>query len=95
MATAKKKAKKKKATQDAYTLTLSMGSDTFSSTGATVLDALMNLPRPAKIMMWGVVTLEHGGKKKILRLPPIRLKRLFYAPSMQAIQAKQLLIGLK
>lgn len=80
-----------------YKLTLQLGEDKFfKSQGDTLLAALMKLPKPEKIMNKGVLTVEHDGKRSQQLFFPQRLKRLFYSPTFQAIQAKMLTqVGLK
>jgi hypothetical protein len=87
--------KTSKAKTPAFSITLTLGDKTYTSKGATALDALVALKQPEKIMGKGVVTLRQGDKMKTLLFYPQRLKRLFYNPSFQAIQAKQLAILLK
>jgi hypothetical protein len=91
--------KKARAVEDApqvYKLTLVLGDKTYESTGSTVFEALRDLEKPEKIMHKGILTLEHDGKRTQQLLFPARLKRLFYSPTFQQIQAKQLeSVGLK
>ena len=88
---AKKPTPKKKP----YCLTLQIGDTTYKAEGDSVLAALMALKKPDKIMNKGLVTLTYEGYVGRQQYFPARLKRLFYNPSFQAIQAKQLLVTLK
>lgn len=81
---------KKLAKQPSYKLTLQLGDKTYTSDGTSVYEALQALPQPEKIMLKGVLTLEHGTKKSQQLMWPTRLKRLFYSPTFQRVQAKML-----
>lgn len=83
---AKKTSKKK----PSYKFTLELGDKIYTSEGDTILAALIALKRPDKIMNKAVLTLEHEGKKTQQLFFPSRLKRLFYAPTFQDVQAKML-----
>ncbi len=86
---------KKPSKKPAYKLTLQLGKDTYTSQGISVLDALSKLERPSKIMIKGILTLESTEGRFQQLFYPTRLKRLFYGPSMQSVQAKQLLKVMK
>lgn len=77
------------------TITLQLGDQTYTSSGATVVDALTALPKPDKIMTKGVLTVSQGKASRKQLFMPVRLKRLFYNKYFQAIQAKNLALGLK
>lgn len=74
----------------AYKFTLQLGDKTYTSEGDTILSALIALKKPDKIMNKAVLTLEHDGKRTQQLFFPNRLKRLFYAPTFQEVQAKML-----
>lgn len=79
-----------------YKLTLELGDKTYESTGTSIFEALKGLKKPEKIMHKAVLTLEHDGQKAQQLFFPQRLKRLFFSPVFQEIQAKQLeKVGLK
>lgn len=72
---------------DEYTLELNIGSESFTSSAPTVLEALQALPRPEKIITKGTVTIRHGDNVKELFFMPLQMKRLFY-PLAQVTIAK-------
>lgn len=77
-------------------MTLTIGTASYKSEGATILEALLKLKKPEKIMNKGILTVEQDGKVRQQLFFPQRLKRLFYNPTFQVIQAKMLeKIGLK
>lgn len=77
-------------------MTLMVGNQKYSSEGETILQALINLKKPDKIMNKAILTVEQDGKTLQQLFFPQRLKRLFYNPTFQVIQAKMLeKIGLK
>jgi hypothetical protein len=78
-----------------FSISLKLGDKTYTSHGNTALDALISLPRPEKITGKGFLTITDGEKKKDMLFMPVRLKRLFYSPTFQAIQVKNLIIGMK
>ena len=86
---------KKKPKPKCYSITLEIGGNTYQSEGETMHQALMSLSKPEKIMNKAILTVEHGDYKGQQMFMPTRLRRLFYSPTMQAIQAKQLLATLK
>lgn len=86
-------AKSKK--KDAFSISLKLGDKTFEGTGATALAALQAIQKPAKMMGKAIVTVRNGPLSKEMMFFPTRLKRLFYNPSYQVIQAKFLAAGLK
>ena len=92
-APAKKKAPKV-IKNDVFTLTLTIAGLCFVGRGTTVLEALLALPKPVKIMLKGVLTLTQGDKKKVLFLQPARIKRLFM-PLARFQVSKELLVGFK
>jgi hypothetical protein len=87
--------KKTKSPKDEFIVSLKLGDKTFEGTGKTALAALSAMPKPDKIVSKGILTISQGDAKRELLLWPIRLKRLFYSPTYQAIQAKYLTMGLK
>ena len=87
---AKPKGRPKKVKVDQFSLSLQIGDKVFKGGGATMFDALSSIKKPDKIMGKGVMTITKGEQKKELLYYPIRLKRLFYNKTFQAIQAKQL-----
>lgn len=87
---------KKKTPTNEYVLTLQIGDKTYTASGASVYDALKKLEKPEKIVGKALLTLEHGELRSQQQFWPTRLKRLFYSPTFQAIQAKMLQsVGLK
>lgn len=78
-----------------FSITLTIGDKTYTSKGDTALEALMNLKKPEKIVAKAIVTIRHGKLTKTQQFFPVRLKRLFYNKLFQAIQAKQLALGMK
>lgn len=87
---------KKKTSSPLYKLTLTLGDKTYKSEAGSVFEALKGLKHPEKIMSKGVLTLEHDGMRSQQLFFPARLKRLFYSPTFQAVQAKMLTnVGLK
>lgn len=89
-------ARPKKATTQFYKFTLQIGDKTYTSEGTSILDALMNLEKPTKIMNKAILRLEHDGKFTQQLFFPQRLKRLFYSPTFQVVHAKMLeQVGLK
>ena len=86
----------KKPSKPSYKFTLQLGDKTYESEGESIFAALKNLKKPDKIMNKAVLTLEHDGQKTQQLFFPARLKRLFFSPVFQEIQAKQLeKVGLK
>lgn len=81
--------------KEKFEISLQLGDETYEAKGATIEEALKNLPRPDKIMTKGVLTVKHGNALRIEMMFPTRLKRLFYNKLFQQIQAKNLTIGLK
>lgn len=72
-----------------YLVSVSLGTETYSGSGKTILEALESIETPVKIMLKGVVTIEHGDKHKEFAFTPVRIKRLFY-PLTRPFLAKQL-----
>lgn len=90
MATKKKAAPKKE-----FTISLTMGNDLYSGSGATPLEALNSLPHPGKIMTKGAITITTPSDTKTLAFTPVQIKRLFmYSQGVKPIIAKQLFTGL-
>ncbi len=89
---------KKKATPTVvapqFTITFTAGDQIYKGEGATILDALRAIPRPAKITTKGYVRVTDGTREKNLPLTVERAKRFFY-PIAQTFVAKQLAYGLK
>ena len=78
-----------------FSISLNLGGKTIASSGNTLLDALVALPKPQKIVGKGILTITNGDMRSEQMFWPIRLKRLFYNKSFQIIQAKQLGLFLK
>lgn len=79
-----------------YTISLKLGDKTLVGKGDTVLDALLALPKPDKIMAKGQLVISDGEKKKEQLLSPVKVKQLFYTSrAMAEVKAKQLGLGLK
>lgn len=81
---------KKKSASELYEISLKLGDKLIKGAGTTVLEALQSMPKPAKIMAKGVLTLSKGDKKEEQLMYPPRIKRLFYSPSLLSVIAKQL-----
>ena len=81
--------------QKPYAATLTLGDKTYKGDGPTAFDALASLPKPQKIVGKGVFTLSHGDKKVQQTFWPVRLKRLFWNKTYQAVQAKMLAAVMK
>lgn len=80
----------------AYKLTLTIGDETFKSTGATGAEALQTLERPKKIMAKGTMTVEFENLKKVIAMKPAQIKRLFLSTrGTLAVQAKYLFLYAK
>lgn len=92
-----KSTKKKivKTKQSEFVFTLALGKDIYQGTGKTALEALLALPKPAKLTAKGILTISEGEKKKEIMMMPPRLRRLFYHPTFQAIQIKGLVLGMR
>ncbi len=82
-------------TKTPYSLSLSIGKETFKSKGATGREALANLEKPGKILAKGLLTIKGPEGSRELLLQPARLKRLFFnSAGVQEVLAKQLFYGL-
>lgn len=77
-----------------YRISLSALGQSFTSEGATIIEALEKLEKPAKLAAKATLKVEHGSLKKELFLPPRMLKRLFY-PICRPVTAKMLGASLK
>lgn len=87
----KKKAVKKELE---YSLTLTLGNDVYSGTGATLLEALSSMPVPHKITTKAMLSITDGTRNAERMYMPVAAKRLFY-PLAQKFLAKQLAYLLK
>lgn len=85
---------KKKSDAPLFTITATFGDQLYKGTGATILEALKAVPRPAKITTKGMVQVTDGTRSKNLPLTVLRAKHFFY-PIAQVFIAKQLSVGLK
>ena len=85
---------KEKSTNLEYSITIKAGDVVMVGTGATALEALQSIPRPAKIVSKGIVIIECGELKKEMVFPALKLRRIFY-PNAQPILIKWLAAGLK
>ncbi len=77
-----------------FTITLTIADQTFTSTGATVLQTLEALVRPIEIVADGVLHLTDGTRNATMDLTPHRIRRLFY-PNAQLYVADELEFLLK
>lgn len=85
-----------KTLKNGFSISLTLGGKTYTSSGETAFDALHAFVKPEKLTAKGIVTVEREGLKKTLLMTPVQLKRFFYqSPAMQRVRAKQLDIGLK
>ena len=92
----KKSPQPKAPAPELYSISVQLGDQMYSGTGATPFEALSSIPKPAKIMLTGVVRVAYKGKTHTQIMMPVRLKRLFYtSPTFQAIHAKQLTSGMQ
>lgn len=79
-----------------YKITLTIGDKTVVGKGEAAVDALQALPHPGKLMAKGVLTITDGTRENTINMNPVHLKRLFYnSPGIQAVRAKQLMMGLQ
>ena len=76
-----------------FTLSLKLGNEVYESSGATMLEALTNLPKPPKILLKGIFTVKKGENVRTTILFPVKLKRLFWKVTRPFI-AKRLAMGL-
>lgn len=81
---------KKKTPVEQYEVSLKLGDKVIEGAGASILEALQSMPKPAKIMAKGVFTLSRGKQRTEQLMYPPRIKRLFYSPSLLSVIAKQL-----
>lgn len=72
-----------------YSISITFGTDIYSGTGNTALEALESMPRPIKIVSKGLINFTDGKKSAQMMWQPQRLKRLFY-PNARSFFAKQL-----
>lgn len=77
---------------DEFVITLKIGQEIYRGSGVTAMEALENLPKPQKILLKGIVTVEKGEKKREQIMYPVRLRRLFW-PIARYTQAKLLAFG--
>ncbi len=82
-------------TPNTVTITIKLGDKTFIGIGDTTLKALQAIEKPEKIVSKGIVTVECGEQSTERLFRPTQMRRVFYSsPSLQAIQAKALSVGL-
>lgn len=89
-----KKTVKKAVDTPQFVIKFTTGDQIYEGKGATVLEALQAVPRPAKIVAKGYVQISDGTKSKNMPMNVERSKRFFY-PMAQVFIAKQLSLGLK
>ena len=77
-----------------YSLSLVMGNEKYEGKGKTMLEALMSLPRPTKILLKGILTIRKGEQINERLLQPMKVKRLFM-PVARFYQSKYLEFGMK
>lgn len=77
-----------------YVITLTIGKEVSEGRGTSMLEALRNLKKPAKITTKSSLRIEFEGKKKEMYYTPVNLKRVFY-PMAQGIMAKTFAMALK
>ncbi len=94
MSTTPKRAAKK-VKEDSYTVTLTIAGQTFMGKGKTLVDAMLTLPRPEKMMARGDLHLTDGTRSNTISLYPKDLKRLFYNKSFLSVRVKSLAMGLR
>ena len=83
-------------TKEEFSITLSIGNDTYSGSGSSMVEALISLPKPDKNMAKGVVTVAHGKLNKTFPVTPLLINRLFFTgTSLREVRAKQLSMGLR
>lgn len=83
----------KKAESD-FSISLTVGGQTIKSSAPSILEALVSLPVPKKIITKGSIAVSNGEKKAELLLTPIKMKRLLY-PIARFHTAKKLGILIK
>ena len=71
-----------------YTISFKFADKEYKGKGQTMLDALLALPMPLKIMSKTVVTISDGVSSYDIDFQPVKLKRLFWK-NAQPIIAKQ------
>lgn len=74
---------------DKYSLSITFGDKTFTSTGKTIFEALEKIETPIKVTTKGFLTVTDGTKKAELMFMPAKAKRLFY-PLVKVFTAKKL-----
>ena len=74
-----------------YSISFKLGDKEYKGKGETMLDALLTLPMPEKIMGKTIVTISDGVLSYGIDYQPVRTKRLFRT-NAQPIIAKQLVM---
>lgn len=72
-----------------YEMVLEVSGEKFESEGKTSLEALNNLPQPAKMTTKAIFTVVRGAKRFEEIMMPVKAKRLFY-PLARKLWAKNL-----
>lgn len=76
-----------------YTVSFSVGGDTYTAEGATILEALQKIKPKKYIGICKVEAVRDGKKSRVpLKLVPITMKRIFEKPLELAILAKKLTV---
>lgn len=79
-----------------FSVTLTLGNQTYRGEGETAIDALQAVPKPVKLSGKGVFFMTDGERKtREVLMYPVRLRRLFYGKLSQQIQLKSLTMGMK
>lgn len=79
-----------------FSITLNIGGQVYKGEGASALEALQSIPKPAKMSGKGVFFMTDGVKStREVLMYPLRLRRLFYGKLSQIIQLKSLCLGMK
>ena len=91
-----KKAVKKESSEvkPAYSIVITLGDKILRGEGATLGEALANIPRPLKVVSRGTVVVSTENDSKVLAYKPHQIKRLFF-PIARHVVIKQLQFGLQ
>ena len=75
-----------------YFLELEVGGRLYFGDGLSMLEALMNIEQPDKIVSKGILRIQVGPKRRERPMQILQMKRLFY-PLSKIVIAKQLSAG--
>lgn len=78
-----------------FSVSLTMGNDTYRGHGNTQYDALLSLKKPDKIMAKGILVTMHGDALRKTAVSPFQIKQLFFTSKpLLEVKAKQLFMNL-